>query len=175
MGYDCSFCGALHFADKANGTGQYRSCCHFGKVKLQSRRRYPRELENPLTNHDTLVKNFRDNIRSYNSALSFASLGAHMEGISNGPYCFKIHGQVYHNTYNSNSISRERKYAKLYVIDIEMATNTRLNMASNRACLREVMESLDMLIGISIPTPRHIKTCLRSKEYKDGWELLLET
>jgi hypothetical protein len=69
-----------------------------------------------------------------------------MEGISNGPYCFKIHGQVYHNTYNLNSITGDRKYAQLYVIDTEMATDTRLNVASNRACLREVMVSLDMLI-----------------------------
>jgi hypothetical protein len=129
MGYDCSFCGALHFADKANGTGQYRSCCHFGKVKLQSRRRYPRELENLLTNRNPLSKNFRDNIRSYNSALSFTSSRAHMEVIGNGPYYFKIHGQVYHNTYNLNSITGERKYAQLYVVDTEMATNTRLNVA----------------------------------------------
>ena len=37
-------------------------------------------------------KDFKANIRSYNSTLSFASLGAQVETITNGPYCLKIHG-----------------------------------------------------------------------------------
>ncbi|KAF9745488.1 hypothetical protein NGRA_3552, partial [Nosema granulosis] len=124
MEHECEYCGALHFEGESNVHGLFKSCCHFGKVKLQRSRRYPEHLQNLLTNKtNPNAKNFRDNIRSYNSALSFGSMGAQIESLSRGSYCFKIHGQVYHNTYNANNISGERRYAQLYVEDTEQATN----------------------------------------------------
>src|SRR5258705_1454499 len=42
---------------------------------------------------------FREHIRSYNSAASFASLGAKILDLPfRDPYVFKIHGQTYHLT-----------------------------------------------------------------------------
>jgi hypothetical protein len=45
-----------------------------------------------------LSRNFRENIRSYNNAMAFASMGADIVSpSSNGLYCFPIHGQIYHH------------------------------------------------------------------------------
>ena len=47
------------------------------------------------------AKHFRDYIRQYNSAFAFAfaSFGGNIDKIkAKGPYCFHIHGQIYHQT-----------------------------------------------------------------------------
>ncbi len=42
---------------------------------------------------------FRDNIRSYNNAVSFASMGVMLvDSHGEGPYVFNVHGQIYHRT-----------------------------------------------------------------------------
>ncbi|XP_015189381.1 PREDICTED: uncharacterized protein LOC107073305 [Polistes dominula] len=127
----CKFCGALHFPDEANREGLFKSCCHFGKVKLQRTKKYPEMLQSLMAGENDLSKNFKT-IRSYNSTLSFASMGADTETISNGPYCFKIHGQ---------------KYSQLYVLDTEIATDIRLQNGSNFKCDRTLMKDLDVLLG----------------------------
>ena len=127
----CKHCSALHFKDEVNRQGAYKNCCHFGKVKLQKHHEYPEVLKGMFDNKD-----FKANIRSYNSALSFASLGAQVETITNGPYCLKIHGQVYHTTYNVNNVdeNKPRKYAQLYVIDTDQANDIRTRNGANAAC-----------------------------------------
>ena len=139
----CKHCSALHFKDEVNRQGAYKNCCHFGKVKLQEHHEYPEVLKGMFDNKD-----FKANIRSYNSALSFASLGAQVETITNGPYCLKIHGQVYHTTYNVNNVdeNKPRKYAQLYVIDTDQANDIRTRNGANAACDFSVMSNLDRLI-----------------------------
>jgi len=60
-------------------------------------------------------KDFRENIRQYNSSLSFASFGAQQVEISNrGPYCFEIQGSIYHLTSNLKpDENSKRQYATL--------------------------------------------------------------
>lgn len=86
------------------------------------------------------------NIRSYNSSLSFASLGAQIDQVvGRGPYCFKIHGQVYHRTPHMHPIDDERRYAQLYVID--SSNDIRLQHASNVNLDPTIIENLNLLIG----------------------------
>lgn len=52
------------------------NCCHSGKVSLPALVEYPQPLKDLLTGPNSEARNFRDNIRHYNSAFSFASFGA---------------------------------------------------------------------------------------------------
>lgn len=143
LGVKCIHCGALNFAGESNRKGSFKNCCHFGKVRLEERREYPELLRNLITSTNSEAKNFKANIRSYNSALSFASLGAQMEIKSNEPCCLKVHGQIYHCVYHLNNVNRQRKYSQHYVVDTEMATNIRTSNAANNRCDYGLMYNLD--------------------------------
>ncbi|GBN20394.1 hypothetical protein AVEN_100471-1, partial [Araneus ventricosus] len=99
-----------------------------------------------ITEQYTGSKNYRQRIREYNAALAFAFMGAEIKALpGTGPYCFRIHGQIYHMV--SPLYSNERKkprYGQLYIFDSSEANNRR--MENNRACLHSVMERLDALL-----------------------------
>ena len=61
---------------------------------------HPELLMHLLTAADPRGRAFRDQIRAYNSALAFASLGVNLDkGLANakeGVYTFRIHGVVHH-------------------------------------------------------------------------------
>lgn len=94
---------------------------------------YPDELIKILCDSSSEGKNYRENIRMYNSAFAFASMGAQLEiPKGNEPYVFRIHGQVYHNTYALHPNDDERrKYGQLYIIDSSEAVHERLNNKFN--------------------------------------------
>ena len=82
----CPHCNALRFIDEP------LNCCHNGKITLPELS-YPEDLKQLLLGKSVQSKNFRDNI----SAFAFASFGANIYKLTNrGPYCFHIHGQIYH-------------------------------------------------------------------------------
>ena len=58
---------------------------------------YKDELRQIISSNDTEYTHFRDHICQYNNANAFANFGAKMKTIiiGNGPYCFKISGEVY--------------------------------------------------------------------------------
>jgi hypothetical protein len=60
----------------------------------------PAELQQLLCGQDTRCRQFRNNIRQYNAALAFTSLGVDVvesvNGGSRGPYVFKIGGELCH-------------------------------------------------------------------------------
>ena len=62
----CHHCQALRFPSEA------LNCCHTGKVSLPALANYPQPLEELFTGTSTEARNFRENIRKYNSAFSFA-------------------------------------------------------------------------------------------------------
>lgn len=78
----CRFCGALHFAAERSSDGLFTQCCQKGKVILPEDEfgnvlHYPPFLQSLLSNPaDPNYRNFRENIRSYNNSVSFASIGA---------------------------------------------------------------------------------------------------
>ncbi|GBO34028.1 hypothetical protein AVEN_263271-1 [Araneus ventricosus] len=81
---------------------------------------YPNFLLDLLTNpNNPDYKNSEDNIRSYNSAASFASMGTKVVDFSGaGPYAFKVHGQIRHRTSHIQSVNGpDPQYAQLYVIE----------------------------------------------------------
>ncbi|MEI7488175.1 MAG: hypothetical protein WCJ72_12340 [Chryseobacterium sp.] len=95
----CQFCGSRNFAAERPADRKFTSCCRKGKVKLSKplddngvELEYPDFLRALLSdsshpNHT----HFRQHIRSYNSAVSFASMGAKIVDLpGRGPYVFKV-------------------------------------------------------------------------------------
>ena len=64
-----------------------------------------------------------------------------------GPYCFRVHGQIYHHTSHLHPFNNEqRQYAQLYVVSSAEATARRMNNPANHGCIAEVVSNIDRLI-----------------------------
>ena len=77
MNAQCVYCKSLNFAAERPSDGLFKNC-HKGKVRLPQRAcQCPHYLQSILSDpkHPNF-NTFKQNIRSYNSALSFASMGA---------------------------------------------------------------------------------------------------
>ena len=147
--FKCRFCQARHFRGEKGSDGKFSSCCHKGKVVLEPGRPFPPFLQDLMSNpSNSNYRNFLDNIRNYNSALSFASMGAKIVSMNGyGPYCFKIHGQTCHQTSNLKPPDNlAPKYAQLYILDSAEATDYRMQLPENEKCLPIIMEKIDAII-----------------------------
>ena len=76
MTTQCQHCQALRFPRES------LNCCHSGKVSLPALADYPQPLKDLFTSTSSEARNFRENIRKYNSAFSFASFGAQTVQVS---------------------------------------------------------------------------------------------
>ncbi|XP_043469512.1 uncharacterized protein LOC122503140 [Leptopilina heterotoma] len=64
-----------------------------------------------------------------------------------GPYVFRIHGQVYHDTCSLHPDDGDnRKYGQLYILDTDEAVMERLNNECNKKCLQLLMTEIDILL-----------------------------
>lgn len=107
---------------------------------------YPPFLQSWLSNpNDINYKHFRANIRAYNNALSFASMGVKVVDLpGRGPCVFKVNGQTYHRTSHIEPINNESpQYAQLYVLDSTQATDICENHIANNQCRRDVLLKID--------------------------------
>ena len=142
MTEQCQFCQAFRFPMEP------LNCCHNGKVSLPPLSPYPQELKNLLTQNNAQSRNFKENIRQYNSAVAFASFGAnilpHRRG---GPYSFRIHGQIYHQTGPLHPPENNNPcYSQLYIIEGDLAVETRMSQNENQFCRRDTMILLDIIL-----------------------------
>ncbi|CAF1487910.1 unnamed protein product, partial [Rotaria sordida] len=159
LNIECEHCKAVHFKDELKST-----CCHNGKLSHLSvhngSENFPIVLKNLFIETDEKSTNFREFIRQYNNASAFASMGAKIEDIpGNGPYCFKISGEVYHctseniqidTTLNQNSIRRlthQPSYAELYVYDADTSIDIRMTNPANAQCLRDNMITINAVLN----------------------------
>src|SRR3954454_2296940 len=83
MTYRCNKCGAMMWLDERINQSKrlpvFSTCCAKGKVILPSLQELPSPLNILLTGTDPRSYTFRQNIRMYNSALSFTSIGANID------------------------------------------------------------------------------------------------
>lgn len=100
MTLPCQKCGALHFQGEKRGRGEgFSSCCHKGKVNLPAYRQ-SNYIQSLLTGTDRLSRNYKENIRSYNSALAMVSTRAKIEeNNGGGPFMYKVHDTIYHSRF----------------------------------------------------------------------------
>jgi hypothetical protein len=145
----CPQCQSINFNDEKPSDGKFSLFCHKGKIKLQELGPYPELLETLLTDkkHPSYV-NFIENIRSYNSALAFASMVASIAPPTGyGPFCFRIHGQIYHRTSPAHPPKGIiQKFAQLYILDSDEALQTRMAVNANTRCDPRLMAELDTIL-----------------------------
>ncbi|KAK6012893.1 hypothetical protein OSTOST_21925 [Ostertagia ostertagi] len=154
----CVDCGALHFASevKSNHPGKFKECCHLGKFTLNFFENFPEELRRLYVRAPESTaeqrhnqKNFLENIRNFNSALAMASMGAQVDSLpGRGPYCYRIHGQIYHRLGPLHPRNGEpRQYGQIYILDTELAAQQRLGNARNTNCDPRLMRFLSDLLS----------------------------
>ena len=83
MTYHCSYYHAKFWEGEKLSTStkqisKFPLCCGEGKVVLPPLDNLPELLDHLLTSTDTRGKDFRNQIRAYNSSLAFCSLGANI-------------------------------------------------------------------------------------------------
>ncbi|GBO22923.1 hypothetical protein AVEN_119396-1 [Araneus ventricosus] len=107
---------ARFWEKEVNSSGKYSECFHGNKIPL------PEILKKLLTSDSLESKNYRKHIREYNSSLAFASMGAQITPPpGTGPYCYRIHGQIYHMVSPLYSDHNKPGYGQLYVFDASNA------------------------------------------------------
>ncbi|XP_054092114.1 uncharacterized protein LOC128924166 [Zeugodacus cucurbitae] len=141
----CVHCKAKHFRSEKVRNG-FTTCCHGGKVKLQELR-IPEFLKAVLENDLSSWRgHYLENIRQLNSSFAFASFEVKIaEPTGRGPYCFRIHGSIYHRVGPLHADHpSESSYAQLFILDTDQATDIRAQHNSNcdRYLLREIHEML---------------------------------
>ena len=123
--YTCQHCGALFWFNKQiknSNPPTFNLCCKNGRIKLPLLRQIPIVLDELLNYHGgPISRHFQINIRTYNSMFAFTSIGANIETNTinfDGPYIFKISGQVHHLIGSLLPVNNNRpKFAQLYIYD----------------------------------------------------------
>ncbi|CAJ0645462.1 15473_t:CDS:2, partial [Entrophospora sp. SA101] len=113
----------------------FTTCCVKGRVSLLLIKELPYPLNTLLTRTDPSARLFRKNIRLYNSALTFTSMGAKVDHSitgTSGIYSFRVHGEMY---YSVDTILPDNEvhpqFAQIYVYDTEHELQNRMNVMPN--------------------------------------------
>jgi len=136
MVYKCNKCEAMMWLDerinKSARLPEFSICCAKGKVILPSLQELPPPLNILLTGTDSRSCAFRQNIRMYNSALSFTSIGAKIDqqvAGTSGIYTFRIHGEMYHRIGTLLPDSETQpQFAQIYIYDTNHEIQNRSNI-----------------------------------------------
>lgn len=132
----CSYCNSIMWYEERVAKGrrstnpEFSLCCMRGKVHLPMLKKPPQLLLNLLSNKDSRSRQFKENIRAYNSLFSFTSIGGKVEaGINdgNGPPQFILSGQNFHRIGSLlPSEGAAPKFAQLYIYDTQNEVGNRL-------------------------------------------------
>lgn len=130
----CTHYHALHWCserpkESALSSTSFEKCCKKGVVPLSGFRTPPNTIRKLLEGRGRQERYFQENIRQYNAALTFTSMGCVQDtrAISNhGPHSFQVHGEVYHlqGPLESDSNATAR-YAQLFFHNPAYATDLR--------------------------------------------------
>jgi hypothetical protein len=64
-----------------------------------------------------------------------------------GPYCYRIHGQIFHRTATLHPIAGVAPvFAQLYIVDSDQALNHRMKVPANSKCIPHVLGQLDLIL-----------------------------
>ena len=150
----CAHCAAFHWVvehlkESPISAPCFSLCCHHGKVILDVNPEPPNHLCSLFTAQTTEAKEFRENIRQYNSALTFTSFTAKEKNDNTGgcgPWVWKSGYTIYYcaDTLLPNAQS-DPKYAQLCFYDPDEALC--YCMKCNYSIKRDMMAYLqDMLL-----------------------------
>ena len=148
---ECPYgCKALMFESEL----RVSKCCRNGTIVLEESQclsPYPEDLKLLLIGQHPSSRNFFKYIRRYNNAFSFVSLGAQsVTPPGNGPYVFKIHGNIYHRSGLLHPAPNEApRFGQIYILEGDGALDARLN--NNTDCLRDVMALVQLTLDACNP------------------------
>ena len=137
----CDRCGALMWIrERASGSSKihpvFQLCCCKGESILSPLQPTPPEIADLLKGSNNTSREFRSNIRMYNSSLSFTSFGVNLDlNLANsrtGSYTFRIQGSPYHLIGSAiPSDNSSPKFAQIYIFDTEHELENRHAIAQN--------------------------------------------
>ncbi|CEP10123.1 hypothetical protein, partial, partial [Parasitella parasitica] len=166
----CNDCGAKHWkgelpAQCTSNNKFWMSCCKAGAVKVDFLTDPPAFIKDLYDDVGSRGQTFKNNLRRYNAAFAFTSLGCQIRdrNVSNMP--FQIQGQMYHSQgpllagHNT-----QPKYVQLYILDPQYAASVR--SLNNNELDREIIEGLTTVLNECNP---HVSL------YKSAYELLMSS
>lgn len=166
MNVICPFCGAMMWIDeKSNSSSinpEFQLCCGKGQYVVERFSPTPSLISNLLKGNDAISKEFKQNIRAYNSSLSFTSLGVQLDSSVqnriNGAYTFRIHGNLYHNIGTSLEPTPGRApcYAQIYIYDAANELDNRHSTVKHIS--RETLAKLQAMMHEVNPYVHDFKT-----------------
>ncbi|CEG72551.1 hypothetical protein RMATCC62417_08094 [Rhizopus microsporus] len=172
MDKECPHCHALHWIDERQETSSlsnpsWESCCKRGSVQLQLLPGPPQYLKDLQASTGTQGRHFKDNLRQYNAAFAFTSLGCDIvsaEDCANnnnsnnnnnrsGLNAFQIHGALCHRQGPLTPIKgSEPSYPQLYIFDPSYAAERR--QARNNNLDPEIIRELSAMLAQCNPSAR---------------------
>ena len=157
----CSTCGASVWIGERKSTSSvsapiFQMCCAEGEALLApSSRTLPPIIVDLLTRNDAIAKEFKHDIRSYNSALSFTSMNADLDrryaNEEHDAYAFRIHRSVHHRMIpelipNLNNAIQQSRFGQIYIFDSANELQNRLNVAGSADVRPQTMQSLQNML-----------------------------
>lgn len=152
MDQPCLHCGALHWIDErltasSVASPAFSSCCGNGQVRLEPLQDPPDALRQLFLSDTPESREFLENIRQYNAAFAFTSLGVKQDLAINtgfGPYIFRIHGELCHRAGSLlPTPGQTPSYAQLYIHDPRAALEHRTRRNSNlRADTMQIIQDV---------------------------------
>ena len=121
---------------------------------------YPVELRALFMEDTQESRGFLSNIRTYNNSLATASMNCNVDSHLLGlhPYCFRIHGQVYHLSSTLHPPEdRVPNYNQIYFFDAERAIDERNRQADKYRLDRGLLFRLHQLMENINPYARSFK------------------
>ncbi|XP_065835787.1 uncharacterized protein [Oscarella lobularis] len=113
MSAKCRHCNAKKWPTEPPGM-----CCAKGKVDVPLLGNPPEPLRALLTENTSLAKEFRENIRKYNSCFVMTSFQAHTLVEPGFMPTFKVQGQIYHNIGPLTPAAEQQpQFVQIYFID----------------------------------------------------------
>ncbi|KAL7312306.1 hypothetical protein PS15m_012368 [Mucor circinelloides] len=172
MDVTCSSCGASMWIGERKirssvSSPVFQMCCAEGEALLAPLRPLPPIIVDLLTRNDAIGREFKQNIRSYNSALIFASINANLDrryaNEEHGAYAFRIHGGVHHLMSpglisNTDNIVQQPRFAQIYILYSTNELQNRLNATGNADVLPQTMQSLQNMMHDVNPFVNLFKT-----------------
>ena len=172
-------CAKFWLCEKTSGkvdSPKFNHCCSDGKevLPIMGDLRQVPELLQLFNGSDNSSRDFRDNIRAYNSLLSFTSCGAKVDASllveRTGVFTYRIHGEMYHLIGSLlPEEGREPSFLQLYFYDTDNELENRMRSMRNRN--HQLIESLQQILRNANPWINFFKSALESNDNSVGLTL----
>ena len=140
MDNECTYCQALKYRNEPTGL-----CCANGKIKLPVPRCPVEPLLSYLIGNTSDSKEFKNNIRSYNSCFQMTSFGSNRKKEPGYNTTFRIQGQIYHRIGSLLPVDNNPSFLQIYFLgDNELQVERRCTVVPK--INKEIVSSLQKLL-----------------------------